>query len=305
MTVIQIGGEIVDFRQLQSFAAVVELGSFTKAAEKLAISQPTISTHIRALEEELNVRLIMRTTKSITVTPKGLELFEYASKILELRDRMVQSCAPDSRQIIHLGASTIPAAYILPDVLPKYAKFAQGTYFIIHQDNSRNIIEGLENGLFDIGMTSTPAQSEDLLFQPFCQDRMVIITPVTERFLQLQQSDSPFDALLQEPIILREKGSKKGVDHFLEKMGIDETSLNVSARLNDQEAVKNLVASGMGISFISETAARNFLKERRLLKFELPDYRSQRNLYLVYRKDQGSTSKVKSFISFMEQYSRV
>lgn len=292
----------MDFRQLQSFTAVVELGSFTKAAEKLSISQPTISTHIRGLEEELNVRLILRTTKNIDITPKGRELCDYASKILELRDRMVQTCSPDAKQIIHLGASTIPAAYLLPEILPKYAKLSQDTYFIIHQDNSQGIIDSLLNGLFDIGLTSTIRESADLVFRPFCQDRMIIITPVTERFLQLQQSDAPLDTLLKEPIILREKGSKKGVDHFLEKMEIDEASLNVSARLNDQEAVKNLVASGMGISFISETAARNFLKERRLLKFELPDYRSQRSLYLVYRKEHASASRIKEFIAFLEQY---
>lgn len=293
----------MDFRQLQSFTTVVELGSFTKAAEKLQISQPTISTHIRALEEELNVRLILRTTKSIDVTTKGRELFEYAGKILELRDRMVLSCSPDSKQIIHLGASTIPAAYILPEVLPKYARVAQDTYFIIHQDNSLGIINGLENNLFDIGLTTTVVENEDLTFIPFCQDRMIVITPVNERFLKLQQQDNvPISLLLEEPIILREKGSRKGVDRFLEKMGIHEDSLNISARLNDQEAVKNMVAGGMGISLISETAARNFLKERRLLKFELPEYRNSRNLYLAFRKDHASMGRIKDFVEFMMQY---
>ena len=296
----------MDFRQLQSFTTVVELGSFTKAAEKLAISQPTISTHIRGLEEELNACLILRTTKSIEVTPKGRELCEYASKILELRDRMYQCCSPDARQIIHLGASTIPAAYILPEALPKYAKVSQDTYFIIHQDNSQAIINGLGNSLFDVGLVTTVVESEDLTFVPFCQDRMIIITPVNERFLKLQQSSEfPLEELLKEPVILREKGSKKGVDRFLEKMGINEANLNVSARLNDQEAVKNMVASGMGISFISETAARNFLKERRLLKFELPSYRNQRNLYLAYRKEHIANSRTKDFVAFMEQYNNM
>lgn len=293
----------MDFRQLQSFTSVVEFGSFTKAAEKLAISQPTISTHIRALEEELNARLILRTTKNVEITPKGRELYEYASKILELRERMVQCCNSDVKQIIHLGASTIPAAYILPEVLPKYAKIAPDTYFVIHQDHSQGIIDGLLNGLFDVGLTSTLVESEELAFIPFCQDQMIIITPVTERFLTLQQAPrTPMDELLKEPVILREKGSKKGVHRFLEKAGIEEEALNVSARVNDQEAVKNLVASGLGISFISEAAAKNFLKERRLLKFELPEHRNQRCLYLAYRKNRPLTGRIKDFITFMEQY---
>ena len=293
----------MEFKQLESYAAVVRYNSFTKAAENLYISQPTISTHIRALEEELNVRLIMRTTKNIEVTAEGMKLYEYAVNLLELRDRMYQCCSPDARQIIHLGASTIPAAYILPEALPKYAKVSQDTYFIIHQDNSQAIINGLGNNLFDVGLVTTVVESEDLTFVPFCQDRMIIITPVNERFLKLQQSSEfPLEELLKEPVILREKGSKKGVDRFLEKMGINEANLNVSARLNDQEAVKNMVASGMGISFISETAARNFLKERRLLKFELPSFRNQRNLYLAYRKEHIANSRAKDFVAFMEQY---
>ena len=87
----------MEFKQLESFAAVVRLNSFTKAAESLYISQPTISTHIRALEEELGTRLIMRTTKNIEVTPEGMKLFEYSVNILELRDRMVSECSEGAK----------------------------------------------------------------------------------------------------------------------------------------------------------------------------------------------------------------
>ena len=79
----------MDFKQLQSFISVVRCKSFTEAAEELGISQPTISTHIRILEEELNSRLIVRTAKSFEVTPRGTELFECAQNILKLRDDMI------------------------------------------------------------------------------------------------------------------------------------------------------------------------------------------------------------------------
>ena len=110
----------MEFKQLESFAAVIKCNSFTKAAEKLYISQPTISTHIRALEEELNTRLILRTTKSIEVTPEGRKLYDYAENILQLRNRMLEECTGGVKKILHLAASTIPSAYILPEVLPAY-----------------------------------------------------------------------------------------------------------------------------------------------------------------------------------------
>ena len=81
----------MEFKQLQSFVAVVQQKSFTKAAEELYLSQPTISTHIYQLEEELHTKLILRTTKSIAITPKGMELYNYATNILELKQRMLQA----------------------------------------------------------------------------------------------------------------------------------------------------------------------------------------------------------------------
>lgn len=81
----------MEFRQLESFCAVVRYQSFTKAAEKLYISQPTISTHIRMLEQEFNSRLIIRTTKNIEITPHGKELFACAQKIFTLKNDLIQN----------------------------------------------------------------------------------------------------------------------------------------------------------------------------------------------------------------------
>lgn len=293
----------MDFRQLKSFAAVVEYKSFSKAAEKLHSAQPTISTHIRTLEEELNTRLILRTTKSIEVTPRGWEAYRYATKILDLRDRIMENCSANSRNIIRVGASTIPAAYILPDILSGFAEFSPDTYFVINQMNSAEVIEGVLDGRFDVGMTGMAADHEGLSCIPFCRNRQVLITPVNERYLKLQtRVNTPIAELLKEPIVLREKGSKKLANHFLESMGINEDELNVIARVNDQETVKNMVAKGMGVSLISEIAARDFVRERRLLKFELPDYDMQQELYLVFRSKFGAQPGVEKFIQFVQNH---
>ena len=112
----------MDFKQLKSLVEVVECRSFTKAAERLYISQPTVSAHIRQLEEELQSRLVIRTTKSIEITPRGLEAYDCARSILELRENLFRRWADDGEQMIQLGASTIPSAYILPEILPAYGR---------------------------------------------------------------------------------------------------------------------------------------------------------------------------------------
>lgn len=294
----------MDFKQLQSFVTVVQEKSFTQAADRLFISQSTVSTHIHQLESELNTKLILRTTKSLQITPKGRELYEYALNILELKERMIQACSIESRRIIHLGASTIPSAYILPQLLADFGKLHQDIYLIIHQSDSQGIINGLKDGLFNLGFIGMSCEDSDFCCQPFCKDRMVVITPVNEHFLQYKQrKENVLPELLREPLILREKGSgsKKMADNFLANSGIAESELQIIARVNDQETIKNLVAGGMGISIISEKAAHNFLQEKRLLAFELPQAFSERSLYLIYRKNYLLPSYVKEFLGFISQ----
>lgn len=294
----------MDFKQLQSFVTVVQEESFTQAAGKLFVSQSTVSTHIHQLESELNTKLILRTTKSLQITPKGRELYEYALNILELKERMIQACSIESRRIIHLGASTIPSAYILPQLLADFGKSHQDIYFIIHQSDSQGIINGLKDGLFNLGFIGMSCEDSDFCCQPFCKDRMVVITPVNEHFLRYKQrKENILQELLCEPLILRENGSgsKKMADNFLAHSGISEDELQIIARVNDQETIKNLVAGGMGISIISEKAAHNFLQEKRLLAFELPQAFSERSLYLIYRKNYLLPSYVKEFLGFISK----
>ena len=293
----------MDFRQLKSFVAVVENKSFSKAAEKLHSAQPTISTHVRMLEEELNTRLILRTTKSIEVTPQGWEAYKYAVKILDLRDCITQSCSADSKYIIRVGASTVPATYVIPEILPEYTQNNPDTYFQIHQSNSREVVEGVMSGQYDVGLVGCPAEQDGLTCVPFCRNQLVLIAPVTEEYLAMQRAPrTPLKQLMQSPIILREKGGKKIADRFLDAMGIQEENLQVVARVNDQEAVKNMVAKGIGISLISEIAARDFVRERRLLQFRLPQDQGTQKLYIVYRNRFSAQPKVQSFITFLTHY---
>lgn len=295
----------MELKQLRSFAAVVRYGSFTRAAENTYLSQPTISTHIRALEEELNTQLLLRDTKNLQVTPRGQELYECACRMLELQDNLLQRWRQSDQHIIQLGASTIPSAYILPEVLPLYGKQNPGSYFVVHQSDSRQVIEGVAGGLFDVGMSGMPCQDEAIRCEPFFRDRMMLITPVSRRFLAMQsQGEQALPELLHEPIILREagSGSQKSADRFLAQMGLRETELRVTARVNDQESIKNLVSGGLGVSIVSEKAVRDFVAEKRLLAFPLPPGSAERDLYLLLPRHASADSL--RFCSFVREFYR-
>lgn len=295
----------MELKQLRSFASVVRYGSFTRAAENTYLSQPTISTHIRALEEELNTQLLLRDTKNLQVTPRGQELYECACRMLELQDNLLQRWRQSDQHIIQLGASTIPSAYILPEVLPRYGKENPGSYFVVHQSDSRQVIQGVAEGLFDVGMSGMPCQDEAIRCEPFFRDRMVLITPVSRRFLALQsQGEAALPELLAEPIILREagSGSQKSADRFLAQMGLRESELRVTARVNDQESIKNLVSGGLGVSIVSEKAVRDFVAEKRLLAFPLPPGSAERNLYLLLPRHANADSL--RFSAFVREFYR-
>lgn len=295
----------MELKQLQSLIEVIRCQSFTKAAEKLYISQPTISTHIRMLEEELRSRLIIRTTKSIEITPHGWELYECACRMLALRDGLVQRWAQENRNIISLGVSTIPADYILPEILPLFREACPEVQFHIHQSDSGGIVEGLRAGSFALGMIGMESSEEGIESIPFYRDSMVMITPVQERFAQLRAgSEELLDVLLREPVILREQGSgsRRCMESYFVQRNIDESSLHVISRLNDQESIKKLVAGGFGISFISKKAAEDYHMSGKLLSFELPGALAVRSLYFVYRKDYILKEHIRQFIGFVREY---
>lgn len=295
----------MEFRQLESFCAVVRYQSFTKAAEKLYISQPTISTHIRMLEQEFNSRLIIRTTKNIEITPHGKELFACAQKIFTLKNDLIQKWSEENKKIIRIGASTIPADYILPEVLPLFCQKYPDIQLHIHQNDSGNILQSILNGKFTIGMVGIKSFEKELDFVPFFHDEIVMITPKQEKFLHFAQKafnqDDLISLLKKETIILREQGSgsKKRLESYFEQINLSEKSLNIIARLNDQESIKKLVASGLGISFIS---AKAITDADNLLTIKLPENNLTRSLYFAYHKDYILKEHILSFIKFVQKF---
>ncbi len=294
----------MDFKQLRSFVTVVELGSFTRAAERLYTSQPTVSAHIRALEDELHERLFFRTTKSLEITKRGKELYDYAVHILTLQDKLTASWAQDE-MTVRIGASTIPSAYILPEVLPQFRRSHPSTRFVIHQSDSRGVLGGLFSGQFDLGLVGMKTAEDNVVFTPFYIDEMVLIAPNIPRFASLVGKDTALsDILLNEPLLMREdgSGSQKCVDDFFAHSNIDPNTLHIAARLNDQESVKNLVAGGLGVAIISKKAVQEDCERGKLLSFPLNCRSAKRMFYLVQRKGDILSSKGKAFADFVLEF---
>ena len=261
----------MEFKQLEAFVAVVDYGSFSEAARKLYLTQPTISTHIRSLEEELHTRLIIRTTKKITITPKGYQLYDSAVRMLDIRDNLFENFTGSKKQIIDLAASTIPSSYLLPELMAGFGRMYPDVYFHSWQTDSAGAISRVLDGSVDLALTGQNTGDDSCVFIPFCQDDMVIATPVNDHYLQLKERPVTFYDFLKDPIIIRERGSgtKKELDIFLENTGIEPSSLNVVARMNDLESIKKSIVNGLGISILSARSTVDLKRTKQILLFPL------------------------------------
>ena len=294
----------MEFKQLEAFVAVVDYGSFSEAARKLYLTQPTISTHIRSLEEELHTRLIIRTTKKLTITPKGYQLYDSAVRMLDIRNNLFENFTGSKKQIIDLAASTIPSSYLLPELMAGFGRMYPDVYFHSWQTDSAGAISRVLDGSVDLALTGQNTGDDSCIFIPFCQDDMVIATPVNDHYLQLKERPVTFSDFLKDPIIIRERGSgtKKEMDIFLENAGIEPSSLNVVARMNDLESIKKSIVNGLGISILSARSAVDLKKTKQILLFPLEGTAHKRSFYIVCSKNRILKAPVRQFIQYVKNY---
>ena len=296
----------MEFKQLEAFVAVVDYGSFSEAARKLYLTQPTISAHVRSLEDELHTKLILRTTKKTTITTRGYQLYDSAVRMLEIRNNLLENFTGVQKHMIDLAASTIPSSYLLPEILAAFGKTHPDIYFHSIQADSAESINRVLDGTVDLALVGQNTRDETCVFLPFCQDELVIATPITNHYLGLQNKSVTFEDFIKDPIIIREKGSgtKKEMDLFLEQIGVTPNDLNVIARMNDLEGIKKSIVNGLGISILSARSAIDLQKTKQILLFPLEESAHKRTFYIVYSKNRILKPHVRQFIQFVQNFYR-
>lgn len=294
----------MEFKQLEAFVAVVEYNSFSEAARRLYLTQPTISAHIRSLETELNSRLIIRTTKKITVTTRGYQLYDSAIQMLNMRNNLIEEFTGTKKKIIDIGVSSIPSSYLLPELLCAFGRQFDHVFFHSWQSDSAGAIQKVLDGSVDLSLTGQAADDESCFSIPFCQDSLVIATPANSHFEKLKNHHPVFHDFLEEPFLLRETGSgtRREMDKFLESQGLTSSNLNVIARMNDLESIKKSIVNGLGISILSARSVLDMQKTGQILLFPLEESAQKRTFYIVYSKNRILKPHVRQFIHFVEEY---
>ena len=297
----------MDIRQLEAYVYTVKYRSFSLAAQKLYLSQPTVSAHICNLEKELHTQLLKRTTKTLSVTPAGQTLYNYAAEILDLRHKAILELSNEQETMLHIGVSSVPSLYLLPELLAAYHEKTPEIRFRTSCSDSLDVINKVADSTCDIGLVGTKTAETNCEFLTVASDELVIATPNTPHFRAYQGQPDPLEALLREPFLLREdnSGTKQETLYFLQNHGLSLDELNVIAVMDDAAALKRCITLGMGISILSRATVRTDAQQGRLLLFPLGQSAFLRRLYIVYPSIRHMSEQAIHFLDFIKRYYRI
>jgi DNA-binding transcriptional LysR family regulator len=285
--------------QLKTFCAVVEKKSFTKAADVVRLTQPSISAQIAELEKFYGTPLLVRKGREVTPTEGGKLLYRYARRILRQVDISKETLGQLdklTRGTLIVGASTIPGVYLLPKLLSDFNEQYPEVQISMSITDSKDIIDRVTEGELELGVVGKKTKDNKLEFISLAEDRIVLIVP--PRSDLTKQPFIPLNELKKIPVIMREDGSgtRATVRKAMKKVGIRFRDLNVIMELGSTEAAKNGVIAGLGVSFVSRWAIEREIKLGLLQEVPVEKMDIHRHFYIVTRKSWPLSRATQAFI---------
>jgi len=290
-------------RRLQVFHAVAKHLSFTKAAETLFMTQPAVTFQIKHLEAHLHTRLFDRAQGRISLTPAGRLALEYAERILalsaELETRLKESSGKVAGPLL-IGASMTVGEYVLPQLIGKFKAIFPAVVPNLFVGNSEAVQDRVAEHALDLGFIEGDSHLSSLQSEVCCQDELQVVCAPSHPLAKEACARSA--SLTQHPYVSREAGSgtRAVVDRYLQQVGVSPESMNVVVELGSPEALKGLVATGMGFAIMSRVIAAKELQLGQLVQVPL---RPQliRNFSVVYPKDRFRSNLVAAFLQFAKE----
>jgi DNA-binding transcriptional LysR family regulator len=287
-------------RRLQVFHAVAKHLSFTKAAEALFMTQPAVTFQIKQLEEHFNSRLFERGHGRISLTPAGTVVLEYAERILSMSQELDTRLKEMTGQIggpLLVGASTTLAEFLLPQVLGAFKSRYPKVLPRLLVANSEAVQNRVAEHTLDIGFIEAESRLPSIMADVCCEDELQVVCAPSHP-LAGHSAISP-ELASQYPLITRESGSgtRQVTDQYFEKAGIRTESLNVVMELGSPEALKGLVATGLGFTILSRATVSKETRLGQLVAVPLSPP-LMRHLSVVYPKEKFRSRLVNTFVEF-------
>ena len=287
-------------RRLQVFHAVAKHLSFTRAADALFMTQPAVTFQIKQLEEQYSTRLFERRHGSISLTPAGELVLSYAEKILALSDEMdtrLSEMTGEMRGPLLVGASTTIAEFMLPRVLGEFNALYPQVRARLIVANSESIESRVAEHTLDVGLIEAPAKLSGLTSVICCEDELRAVCapdyPLAEMKSVSPQVLSEYEFISREP----GSGTREITDTYFRNHKIKPDSLKTQMELGSPEALKGVVATGLGFAIVSRAVVEKETQLGELVSIPL-DPPLKRSFHLIHPEDRFQSRLIATFIDF-------
>jgi DNA-binding transcriptional LysR family regulator len=294
----------MDTRQLAAFCAVVELRSFSQAAERLGVTQPAVSMQIRTLEEKLGHRLLDRSGRRVEPTEAGLRLYRGAQRLIAFEEQLLDEVAGveegELRGRLEIGSSTGPGDRVVPLLLCEFQRRSPEVAVSLAIFDTQTVVERVAERELELGVVGAARKHRGVVFEPFFRDEVVLACAPDHRFAGRTIS---LDELRAEPLIVMQEGAgvRQVLEDELRRYGVRMRDLNVRLELGLQESVRAAVMGGYGVAFISGSALEAELASKQLASARVEGLDPAREISLVRASGRSLSRVAEAFLAFARE----
>jgi DNA-binding transcriptional LysR family regulator len=295
----------IEFRHLETFCRVADLKSFSKAADDLFLTQPTVSGHILSLEQSLSLRLFDRASREVRLTKSGEVFREYASKLLSLRKNMLNALSEFSRGIrgeLSLGSSTIPGEYLLPKLIGDFKKNHPSFVISLKIADTKEVTQYVLQDQVEFGVIGAKLNHPSLHYEKYEEDQIIVVAPSKHPLTRKKRVD--LDELLKEPWIIREEGSgtRIAVERALRRKGRTLKQFNVVMEMGSTSSVKEGVKARLGLAFVSGRATEEEIRQGSFSRIDVEGLEPlSRQIYIVSHRRRTLSPMATEFLRFLKE----
>ena len=286
----------MQLEELKTFIAVADVKNFTRAAEYLNMSQPTVSLHIKHLEEELHTVLFIRAKKDFHITPAGELLYKRATQLLQLAAQTKDEILWQHKEVI--GVLRVAASYtigesVLPEIIVQLNNKHPHLQLDISIENTLGVESAIRELRCDVGLIEGTIKSHELTIQPFMEDELILVAS-SQHALVNKQTITKED-LLGAHWVIRENGSgtREYTDYLHQAIGHVKPSQTI---ISSNEGVKQIVLNGLGIAAVSIHTVKDELKQGRLVKLDTDIIPQTRTFSVLSSPLMSNQQNVKVFL---------
>ncbi|WP_166239757.1 LysR family transcriptional regulator [Paenibacillus turpanensis] len=291
----------MNLQQLKVFATAARSKTLSEAAEALELRQPTVSFHLKKLEEELGIELLRKQGRHVTLTDAGGALVPYARRIAALQEEaseLMKEYREQGRGKLRIGASYTPATYFLPHYMGRFQQQFPGAVPLLTVKKAAGILDLLMEYEIDAAVVSLRNEPiEGLEVISLVEDELMLIVPPDHRLAQLEPLT--IEDLQTEPFLVHEQGStsRELSDKWAREAGL---RWEIRMELGAIETIKESIKYKMGIGILPRRSVQRETELGELVMRELPGYVNERHICLVYRKEDILAAPVRNFISYLQ-----